>query len=129
MVGDMELELKHLAAYLHLRINPLQIMYNGAIYTLDGLSGAWNVDLRQAMRVTENVHVNSVKPLLMPLSELKEHFDNYRAQIYSDFDYYISEIRIGQMDYNEYEYLFANHFDVFGLIDKGLAINKALNGK
>lgn len=68
-------------------------------------------------------HPPICKPILSPLSDLKSHFDKYRFQIYSDFDYYISCIKIKEMEYAEFEFIFENHFDVFGLIEKGLAID------
>lgn len=67
--------------------------------------------------------MENFKPILKPLSELKTHFDNYRSQIYSDFDYYIRCIKSGIMEYSEYDWFFENHYDVFGLIEQGLAVD------
>lgn len=162
----MKLELKHLAAYLPYRINPLQLQYEGGIHTLDGLSGAWNVDLRQAMRVIENVHVETVKPLLIPLTELRNdqtviseliamasgsntiggltpveglndtavlfectRYENPLLFYYSNnsFHLYINNegVRLNIVNQLElYGKLFQHHFDVFNLIESGLALNK-----
>lgn len=45
---------------------------------------------------------------------------------YRGFEFYLSDNRASPLEVNQlelFQYLFEHHFDVFGLIDKGLAIN------
>jgi len=137
----MNLELKHLAPYLPYKINPLKIKYFDGIYTLDGLTGAWNVDIRQAMRVTRNVHIETVIPILRPLKEAiipydrlpfdedgnKEPNDLFiddSGKVAMDFQAGGATISWPIVNMQEYlEGLFKDMFDVFGLIDAGLAID------
>lgn len=89
---------------------------------------------------------STVKPILRPISsmtleeinELQSVVKNkevYIAVSKSDiwFEENVMDPNDGHMElcsidlYNAYEWLFSNHFDVFGLINKDLAINKDKN--
>jgi len=121
----MKLELKHLAPYLPYGLKFTTNMLQKPV-TLAGFGT--DTDGIDKLFIHHSVYtawypIENFTPLLRPLVDLKQHFENYRSMIYSDFDYYVRCIKIGNMEFAEYEYFFENHFDVFGLIDSGLAIN------
>lgn len=119
----MKLELKHLSPYLPYGLKG-EITRN--IYprskeikevTITNISD-WNT------------RAYSIKPILRPLSELFE--DKYKNLFFiSDYTYAILRKVQDGNKYNEVEALpyfvtvklLENHFDVFGLIEKGLAID------
>ena len=133
----MKLELKHLAPYLPygLKICWENIESNIVIVTMD-LTG----------EKTNTIHLLDVieleyKPTLHPLSDLTKeieeteeclldyiveklprHCVNYDDWVASAIEDGI-EIRILQAPYEVIEYCFENHYDVFGLIPRGLAID------
>jgi len=62
------------------------------------------------------------------LSEINsKEYSKFRENYYIDFDntegLMVKRINETYTRLNELDYLFENHFDVFGLIEKGLAIN------
>ena len=71
------------------------------------------------------------KPILRPLSDLKEgDFGEYLIEEFYTLDFEKQILRIlednrwvNQCDYLLIQLLIENHYDVFGLIDKGLAID------
>lgn len=78
--------------------------------------------------------LTSVKPILRPLSDLTK-LGTPIIQPYTDCITIINQLHILNNDvsilpYQLFEILIKHHFDVFGLIDKGLAIdiNKAKEG-
>ena len=111
----MKLELKHLAPYLpygltyqvKLKEIKLMVISTGNIYNI----------LRA---VNEGVYGDEYKPILRPLSDLTKvlQWDDgqYMMTDYDDFD-------LDETSYNTIQGYLARHFDVFGLIEKGLAIN------
>ena len=119
----MKLELKHLTPYLPYG---LQCEYKGRLYDYEVVN-----HIAQYIRIylpdrtyfyliqTNEKEFLDVKPILRPLSDLTE------AQINSLLDgdmlQYTSDLRL--LRYGDIEKLFEWHFDVFGLIDKGLALD------
>lgn len=124
----MELELKHLAPYLpygvkiqgqtHGDIEELTMLSENAIYVKSQNTtyyGAW-------------ADIMDIKPILRPLSDLTEIFywDNLQ-----DGDCELDRERIneiknsprGHLKLYQSNYLFKHHFDIFGLIEKDLAID------
>jgi hypothetical protein len=67
------------------------------------------------------------KPILRPLSDLTEEFVTNNQSTENQFDVYDIDRVLNQhrSQYKLYRlmYLFENHFDVFGLIEEGLAID------
>lgn len=137
----MKLEIKHLAPYLPYGLTvlskphlvtygeqvPLEV--NGIAYSDSSNPPDWqyefivNDELMFAM-INEKKHF---KPILRPLSDLTEDkfknvifklqkVNNDVTMLFVDFDY--KELSVW-----EYEFLLENHFDVFGLIEKDLAID------
>jgi hypothetical protein len=121
----MKLELKHLAPYLQHGLKLTCNMLENPI-VLSGLGT--DTDTIKKLFIHHSKYtawypIEQFQPILRPLSDLKSHFDNYRSQIYSDFEFYIKCIKYGEMEHNEYDWLFENHYDVFGLIENNLAID------
>lgn len=68
------------------------------------------------------------KPILRPLSDLtkKYYFDNLKDGDFELSEEIIKEIKTisrGYLKFYQLNYLLNHHFDVFGLIEKGLAID------
>jgi len=115
----MKLELKHLSPYLPYNLN--------MILKKDEWM-EWKVQEIKPLRVlwfNDNQESIGYKPILRPLSDLTKYkniifklqkFNNDTTLLFIDFDYKV-------ISYWEYEFLIENHFDVFGLIEKGLAID------
>ena len=127
-----KLELKHIAPYLP---------YGLSVITDDELESKVSiVDAKNDMLYILNYHykLNWVKPLLRPISdlfkgsktaikeiiELNDSYDynNSFTEVYdSNEDYYLDFNNAKTLPYQVVEILFKYHFDVFGLIEKGLA--------
>ena len=103
----MKLELRHLAPYL-----PYELRYantkNDKIYTMKSVSNGINIvdfGWGDAMEIEE------VKPILRPLSEL-------------DVDGEVNTPEeLSKCCWSYTQSLIAEHYDVFGLIPKGLAVD------
>ena len=126
----MKLELKHLAPYLPYG---LKIDSNGfeelRIMDADIDNTCKIVNIGACVRM-------QYKPILRPLSDLsKKHLDVLYFEIigtdddmYGSRDSFEDDLDVWTCDFNHspmlvYGYLIKNHFDVFGLIHKGLAID------
>ena len=102
----MKLEIKHLAVYL-----PYGLKYKD-------IPTGFN-DLRNLNINTFNWCLENGKPILFPLSEYYSEENGYGGYIaFRDFKYEVINKRISL---KVYEDLLKNKFDVFGLIDVGLA--------
>ena len=121
----MKLELKHLAGYLPYSLNMQYV-------------SAYNDSLKIRELEINNVNyslLNQNKPILRPLSELtKENvvdmiecsdFESvYFNSNPSDLIFINTEDKIYLSDIlKNTEFLLKNHFDIYGLIDAGLAID------
>lgn len=114
----MKLELKHLAPYLPYK---LQIFskYNNSEKGI-----TWTLEPKNIYNVLE---YDSRKPILRPLFDLS----NVNGFSLSDMvshgahnDFWLKEnFEVKYLMYLDFEKLVSWHFDVFGLIDKGLAID------
>jgi hypothetical protein len=103
-----KLELKHLAAYLPYG---LKIYHKGNDHEYPLVVNNNTVSLRGGVNINDVISDNDLKPILRPLSEL-------------DVDGEINTPEyIKQCSVSYYEHLLSNHFDIFGLIDKGLGID------
>lgn len=109
----MKLELKHIAPYLPYG---LKCMY------------ACIMDVKNDR--IETMHENNIEkvlngygtfvilPILRPLSDL--------TKLKSNTDWWKIKINVGitkSLDYDSIQELLAEHYDIFGLIEQGLAIN------
>lgn len=127
----MKLELKHLAPYLPYGLKGID--YDNKTYLFIGLDcngkEYWDCNevldkkgydvkpiLRPLSDLTEEIEINGEK--FVPKNKLTEMFDyitfDYRA---FESDFFLS------MPYDLVKQLFEWHFDVFGLIEQGLAID------
>ena len=121
----MKLELKHLAPYLPYGLKGIET-YKGSIKYLI------SIDLTLGLKVGDLkedylVHFNSFKPILRPLSDLKKDAE-IKILVEKTFETSEdgwNEFYNNPLDYPYYavEVLLKHHFDVFGLIPKGLAID------
>lgn len=137
-----KLELKHLVPYLPygLKVETLDcnIDYVGKRY--DRLIGFHQWDKKEIywsclLEAGSRPDLKSVKPILRPLSDLK----NKDLDYWIEFGTLIDEMHIDYLvdalinntfysknihdAFNIYNALFKMHFDVFGLIEQGLAID------
>ena len=79
-----------------------------------------------------NMNFSEIKPILRPLSDLTKEIetviDRQKFNLYFNITgIYLTRYNSEYVKINEFrkveEYLIKNHFDVFGLIEKGLAID------
>lgn len=128
----MKLEIKHLAPYLPYNLKLVE-------GELSAISNRWGtVKYIDSDKDDYNTSPERIKPKLRPLSEFGDS-DNLRevhefiglggwCEAYDHyFDAWFNDAcSIGklvlQAPYEVMQYFFSNHFDVFGLIDAGLAV-------
>ena len=124
-----KLELKHLTPYFPYKLKTVGftkiypdpiitgvLSSNNHVYwNYHGATGAWNL--------------KDIKPILRPLSDLKKEIDMQGEKVSAyeilpgrEREDYENPI-LGYWSWNAMQILFENHFDVFGLIEKGLAID------
>ena len=125
----MKLELKHLAPYLPYGLKVSNI--RGSVFLLNTFSNMRGRGIES--RDINSVLSEQMKPILKPLSDLTKEFEHNgekvnifdRIEIYkgSGVDYLIEQIRFGFVEVIVYNILLEHHFDVFGLIEKNLAID------
>ena len=127
----MKIELKHLAPYLPYGLKCINIG-NKVVRELVHELGH-DSEIKRKIGLTMILgtsHIN--KPILRPLSDfVKDEFHEQLGEIHLLHDETIiawsvfdgESLLSNKMDYSFYEWLFKNHFDVFGLIEKGLAID------
>ena len=115
------LQLEHLCGYLPYG---LKYLTDNGTWVLDSLEkGGWICHGRKAMYV-EKHNLQSIKPLVIPLSELTRELVNNEMP-----EQLIRICKTNQKHILTYGYqticiLMKYHFDVFGLLEKGLAVNK-----
>lgn len=124
-----KLELKHIAPYLPYGVKAIyqdDVCYINGIY-LDGSIFVVTSDGGEYTNLTQ------IKPILRPLSDLTIEIYNDLSESYPNTPnwdmyhkiWYTSKIPLHEtiIEYCVFEKLTEWHFDVFGLIDKGLAID------
>lgn len=144
-----KLELKHLAPYLPYRLNMLYDFDMGDVWTLDitNINAITEFDkpiLKPLSDLTENEEWK--RKLLSFLSNgrsddydspitihTKNKYSTFKIRMYTYkglnsselFEYTVyKDLDLTTTKYNLIEWALKNHFDVFGLIEKGLAIDK-----
>jgi hypothetical protein len=141
----MKLEIKHLAPYLPYKLKCLYTHTNkigtiSNIYTIG--DGYDNEDVKLSIDYNNEEHIWMFKPILRPISDLsilvKDEFERYDGirsgkadeEVINIFceengvDEIIENIDLKSLPYECIEYIFRNHYDFFGLIEAGLAIDK-----
>ena len=120
----MKLELKHLAPYLPygLKCKSTTILFgeeDSGVYEMGMIS------MRGVLKGTG-------KPILRPLKEIYEverimnEFSEYHLENFANSFFIVGlecTSRFDNLSVTQYECMLKHHFDVFGLIDKGLAID------
>ena len=123
----MKLELKHLSPYLPYGLQCMAQGEGKQQFELQGISDISYADLHEIGRtVCEEYDFEDTFPILRPLSDLTEDNADFLSS-----DTYLNLCEEGSGDglnyfylkYNETTELFKRHYDVFGLIEKGLAID------
>lgn len=142
----MKLEIKHLASYLPY---DLKVVFEADEHehTLVGLVN-WSDEIMVLSPFNDygRSNIKNCKPILRPLSDLTKEIKHKEVGIIPKIvlneeilfepmtvvdglmigiisDGYIIPVHVGRLDYVVVEKLFEWHFDVFGLIEKGLAVN------
>jgi hypothetical protein len=139
----MKLEIKHLAPYLPYNVkgifthlpNGREFELTGIIINKDNDEYDDNIDVSGKCGVYggETADIESFKPILRHMSD----YDKFESDFDLSTDFYSSHIdnrkelallNSGSTTYlsdmiTVTEWLFKHHFDVFGLIEKGLAID------
>jgi hypothetical protein len=125
----MKLELKHLAPYLPYGLN---FMHNGKELLLFSLelpndqNQMWITGLINYKEDSQSISVfpQGCKPILIPMLDLRndrESIIELKLFVKADLDFTISGPPDGT--YDEVQYLLSKHYDVFGLLEKRLAID------
>jgi hypothetical protein len=122
----MKLELRHLAPYLPYGLKAIDTQTK-EIRRVTLLH--FTYDLKTVGHnhlIYEGLILRKHKPILRPLSDLSNE-DLEGEPIYFPSIKMVELIESNRdilgCDYSEVDYLIRNHFDVFGLIEKGLAID------
>lgn len=135
----MKLELKHLAAYLPYGIRMYMNKADNT-YTLHGLKKN-NGIMKLISYTNSDVFSDECKPILRPLSDMtkeieingekfvpnelisKAMFTKSQNTDFVRLKNQIANNKIHQLPYDVSQILLSWHFDIFGLIDAGLAID------
>ena len=133
----MKLELKHLAPYLPYG---LKCVWGKHTFDIVGASELKRLSVKVKW-YNQTSSYTDIKPLLRPLSDLTEnitvnnedfvpyeHPTFVEAMIANEYLEYLCEVKadLSQdriLPYSIFQLLFEWHFDVFGLIPKGLAVD------
>ena len=123
----MKLELKHLAPYLPYELKAICTQdINGVLYK--------HINLTERFYSMPTAILTNFKPILRPLSDLTKVIQHNGDEFIPciEYNYIKDELEeLSSLDcsyirytrYNVVSILFELHFDVFGLIEKGLAID------
>lgn len=111
-----KLELKHLAPYLPFKLKTFRLFH---------FNGEDNVfiETMDSHNFTAMFNDSRKKPVLRPLSDLSNDAVAYQIYISDHDKNMLNTGRFGCITYGLSKKLFEWHFDVFGLIPKGLAID------
>lgn len=108
-----KLELKHLAPYLPYKLNLERINYKNERFKK-----------LTAYDLCPDGEIDNIKPILRPIEDLYNEKTDFGIKIVHYFNFKTNvKLDYRNFPYHVMEQLFKNHFDVFGLIPKGLAIS------
>ena len=120
----IELEVKHLAPYLPYKIKG-RSRNTGTIFTITGFNDRNSITTYGDLGMSD---FEGTELLLHSFSDLKkQEFKNLVDELdrisFGTFSELFLEKNALKMPYILVEILFENHFDLFGLIEKGLAVD------
>ena len=129
----MKLETKHLAPYLPYNLR-CEVFNTGQEKEIGEMIAVYNDGSACFGNIVESEKgFEYIKPILQPLFNdnfdytifLMDNFPEEKwADAYNDIMNGVGfGVKIEQIPYELHEFLFENHIDVFGLIEKGLAID------
>lgn len=117
----MKLELKHILPYL-----PYGLMVQMSTNTICELT----IDETTSNKISLEglFHYPSAKPILRPIEDFYEEIDGVSLSDmithgYHNEFWWKDNFKVEHLMYKDFELLVSKHADVFGLIDKGLAID------
>ena len=127
----MKIELKHLAPYLPYGLKGKEFAESEKMYELTIIQT--NAKYKFIWNLVDNHLANSridCKPILRPLSDLNTFKPKsllgrttFEWSYYETKEHLITSIKTQKVNHNIWQFLLEHHFDVFGLIEKGLAID------
>lgn len=132
----MKLELKHLAHYLPFDVKVIDTEAEDCIWTLhpykdslDCLSDNEHISLENFIAENNATATPTHKLLLRPLSDYADIDSDAMNSLNCDMseqinlnEFAIGYICLGSLYQSTYDLCLKNHIDVFGLIEKGLAL-------
>lgn len=128
---EKELLLKDLCARIPYDV---KVLYDNKVYNIDYVSGTYEEIKLDDIYTNYTLNISVVKPYLFPLSSMTKEqlFDVQEMLGKNEIEIEDSFLRILDSDRNTISYLeilallewfYKNHFDINGLIEKGLAID------
>jgi len=139
----MELKLEHLAPYLPYSLD-LQFIIDGEVMAEETMCKIahfeWEIDTKIGIGIADTEHIWMFKPLLRPLSQFGDSGDLRKVNEFiglgkwcDAYDEYfqawfndsanINKLVL-QAPYEIFQYFLSEHYDVFSLIENGLATIK-----
>lgn len=138
----MELKLKHLAPYLPYGVD-LQLIINGQVVAEETMTKIlhyeWEIDTKIGIGISDAEHIWMFKPILRQLSSIQSYFEplwdsDIEVRSYLSEEFItgfrfegiegVLEHKVEWWPVGFYNILLKHHFDVFGLIEQGLATIK-----
>lgn len=124
----MKLELKHILPYLDSKLKAVdnQAEPDDNIIEIIGFSNTdGNIEVFD-QHGNYDIKLSDIKPILRPLSDLTR--EEFELQVFNSHIDYLTYENKGtewtlKAPFDMVQYLFSKHIDVFGLIEKGLAID------
>ena len=139
-MSNFKLELKHIAPYLPYGLRFCSIMddiddnmIRFKQWTLNGITFLFGDYCLNTLENSDAYPINSVKPILRPLTEIKdieEIMDEFSEFSWEGFQNHFFDNVLGRslncfdvVNYTIVELCFKHNLDIFGLIEKDLAID------
>lgn len=127
----MKLELKHISPYLPYELNGYISFLPDTTFILDGMVKDFvKCYTKEGNNTPVSCIIKKFKPILRPLSNLntkfcEAHNIEFTHRLWSDLNFNQGSTKEGCSDYftfKDVQLLAKFHFDLFGLIDAGLAV-------
>jgi hypothetical protein len=112
---------KELKDYLHLYLG-CEVKWNTNIVTLIDTDGINCNVFGEPLFSKSNTSIKNIKPILRPLSDMTEDEHKEWQNIRFNREFKLKPV-LTDAEYESFRYLLSKHFDLFGLIEAGLAID------